>query len=178
MLALWQAGLTISIHAQVVTDPAELAALSLKASNDVFVLEPKCGDSFPLFAMKIAWFLQPVKKQPINELMQYVKDVRFQGVLVRKRCLLGALKYVAEIDGDTHDLVVRFERRFWEGRLHGQVEPRDQCAHDVRESGNHVVGKYFDVFPIRPRGTLPLVGTGARGGDPGRGHDGVAPQED
>ena len=35
MLALWQAGLTISIHAQVVTNPADLAALSLKASNDV-----------------------------------------------------------------------------------------------------------------------------------------------
>ena len=32
---LWQAGLTVSIHAQVVTNPADLAALSLKASNDV-----------------------------------------------------------------------------------------------------------------------------------------------
>ena len=31
---LWQAGLTVSIHAQVVTNPADLAALSLKASDD------------------------------------------------------------------------------------------------------------------------------------------------
>ena len=181
MLALWQAGLTISIHAQVVTDPAELAALSLKASNDVFTWEKACGDSFPSFALKIAQFCEPVKGQPIKERMQHIKDVRFKGTLVARTCLLGALKYVAEVDGDTHDLVVRFERRFWEGRLHGQVEQRDPGAPGVQwpcgASGNHVVGKYFVVFPIRPRGTLHLVGTEARGGDPGTGHEGVAPQE-
>ena len=40
--------------------------------------------------------------------------------------------------------------------------------------GSHVVGKYFDVFPMRPRDTLHLVGTEARGGGPGSCLEGMA----
>ena len=139
MLALWQAGLTISIHAQVVTDPAELAALSLKASNDVFTWEKACGDSFPSFALKIAQFCEPVKGQPIKERMQHIKDVRFKGTLVARTCLLGALKYVAEVDGDTHDLVVRFERRFGKGvftdKWNNVTQVLQACSGHVEQAG-------------------------------------------
>ena len=109
---LWQAGLTVSIHAQVVTNPADLAALSLKASNDVFLWERACGDSFPSFALKIHQVCKDV--MAVKDRMAHVREhrIRYKGVQVVRNCLLGAFKYVGEIDSKTHDLIMKFERRF------------------------------------------------------------------
>ena len=57
--AAWQADLTVRLHAQVVASPDALAALSLKATDDLFVWAKVAGDSFPSFAKKIAAFMQP-----------------------------------------------------------------------------------------------------------------------
>ena len=59
------------------TDPAELAALSLKASNDVFLWEKACGDSFPSFALKIHMFCKGVMSGPVKDRVAHVKDIRY-----------------------------------------------------------------------------------------------------
>ena len=164
--ALWQAGLTVSIHAQIVTSPSDLAAISLKASNEIFLWSKACGESFPTFAVKIALFCRDVMSQPVKDRVLFVKDVRYKGTAVVRNLLLGAFKYVEVIDDETHALFLAFERRF------GKEVLTDKWNNMTRII--QICGKAADTASMWSDCTstsalvalVPHVGTEARGGGP------------
>ena len=88
--------------------------MSLKASTDVFLWEKACGDSFPSFALKIHMVCKDVMSEPVKDRVTHIKDldVRYKGTTVVRNLLLGAFKYVDVVDVSTHELVLKFERRF------------------------------------------------------------------
>ena len=117
MLALWQAGLTVSIHAQMLTSLGDLAALSMRASNELYGWSKACGESFPSFALKLSLISCELPADATVktrlELVQ-AKGVRYKGTAVVRGLWLGAMRYVELVDASTHALFLKFET------LHGK----------------------------------------------------------
>ncbi len=114
VLALWQAALTCSIHAEVITDHSALALASLKANNELFVWYKNCADSFPTFAKKLEVVLRPHAKETVLRRLSCLgtMGVRYHGAAVHRNMLLGAIKYVDVVDDSTHALFMKLERQF------------------------------------------------------------------
>ena len=111
MLALWQAGLTVTIHAQVVATVRDLAAPSLKASNELYGWSKACGESFPSFALKFFISSELPEGTSVKERLELAQaeGVRYKGTAVVRGLLLGAMKYVEVVDDRTHELFLMFE---------------------------------------------------------------------
>ena len=112
MLALWQAGLTVSIHAQISTSLGDMAALSLRASNELYGWSKACGESFPSFALKASLIPSDLPAEAsVKARLEFVhaKGVRYKGTAVVRGLWLGAMRYVELVDASTHALFLKFE---------------------------------------------------------------------
>ena len=59
--ALWQAALTVTLHAHIVTNYEALAALSIRQTGDMQQVANCLTDSFPSFARKLTIALRSIK---------------------------------------------------------------------------------------------------------------------
>ena len=114
VLALWQAALTASIHAEIITDISEVAVKSLKANNELWLLYKNCADSFPTFAKNLEVVLRLWSNQTVLRRLQHVqeKGLRYNGGPIHRNMLLGAIKYVGVVDESTHAQFMKLERQF------------------------------------------------------------------
>ena len=77
---VWQAGLTVSTHAQVVASEVGLASHSSQAITELFVLAKACGDSLPAFATQLAVRLKPAQKCKVEDRFELIPQtgIRFR----------------------------------------------------------------------------------------------------
>ena len=114
VLALWQAALTASIHADIITDDSSLAVTSLKANNEMYLRYKNCSDSFPSFAKKLEVVLRPMAKETVLRRLQHIQTlgIRYNGGSIHRNMLLGAVKYSEVVDDSTHRLFMKLEMQF------------------------------------------------------------------
>ena len=109
---LWQAALTVTIQAHVVSDASSLALLSMQRNSDYFQTAKSMADSFPSFARKLGIALKGVKSTATKLAHCASHSVRFNGSLVNRTLITAASTYVDRVGEDTHMRLMRFERKF------------------------------------------------------------------
>ena len=123
---LWQAALTATIQANVVTDTSVLALLSMKSNNELFVNAKCMMDSFPGFARKlnVAMTRQRSASPPSSVAARLTfcgqHDIRYNQAAVHRTLLLAACKYIEVVSDETHGKIMRLERRFGRDALNSK----------------------------------------------------------
>ena len=113
---LWQAALTATIQANVVTDTSALALLSMKVNNDLFANAKCMMDSFPGFSRKL--HMSMAKHHSASTLVNIAArlafcathKIRYNQAALRRTLLLAALKYTEVVSDRAHQQIMRLER--------------------------------------------------------------------
>ena len=107
---LWQAGLTVSLHARVLSTPAARAKASIDESN-IYKTKSLSCDAFPAMARKVEVVLQPSSGSAADKLKVLVsQNVRFNGSIINKTMLQAATLLCAKADASTWDLFYELEQ--------------------------------------------------------------------
>ena len=110
--ALWQAALTVTFQAHVVSSKHDLAILSMTKNNDLMLGAKHLVDSFPAFARKLAVCLTGIVGAQKRLEHCQLKKICYDGKPVQRTLLTAACMYVERIDDETHNAFMKLERRF------------------------------------------------------------------
>lgn len=97
--ALWQCGLTVTLHLRATQSVAALAVLSCAQSEAHKSMEKMLSDSFPAFAMKVSEIL---KDTPENGRLKRLSElgIKFKGCSVNKTMLQAIHLFPDRLDAD------------------------------------------------------------------------------
>ena len=97
--ALWQCGLTVTLHLRATQSVAALAVLSVAQSEAHKSMEKMLSDSFPAFAMKVSEIL---KDTPEGGRLKRLNDlgIKFKGCSVNKSMLQAINLFPDRLDAD------------------------------------------------------------------------------
>ena len=123
---LWQAALTPTIQAHIVTDTSQLALHSMKANNVHQLHAAALTDSFPSFAKKLHLALTTNASTPcpktVPQRLQFCQnqDIRYNAAPVHRTLLLAVYKYVETVDDSCHERLRRLEHKYGKDVLSGR----------------------------------------------------------